>query len=198
MATSSFRPEEKKAHSPIVYDDFCKSIVTSEFDQKADTFFSKLSTTRLDDLSQTSDLLRSSFIVAEAHSQMSSKRFLIDNLKRLKEAGYKIFFMEHFFYDHQKDLDDYLQTGIFSEKLEWRLGVLDSTWGLSHIINGRFSEETKKRWCKYNFTALVVAMREAGIRIVGIDIEEIYKRQKVVFGRHDNDNRILKEINITA
>src|SRR5258708_599155 len=103
-----------KSKLPESYQDFCnriapfKTIVIpalklkvnddSQFRLNIERFFKNpdlKNTSPPKPITQISDLLNSNFIVGEAHSHVSPKKFLIENMKNLKKSGFKTLFMEH-------------------------------------------------------------------------------------------------------
>lgn len=58
------------------------------------------------------------FCIGEVHDDPGPKDFLIHYMSYLKQKGVKILFMEEFYNDVQKDLDDYFQGSPLSEKLK--------------------------------------------------------------------------------
>lgn len=141
-------------------------------------------------LKEAEDLKKSSFIIGEAHQHISSKRFLIENMKMLKKEGFEILFMEHFFYDtDQNDLDKFFQTkdAPLSGTLQARLREMER----HQLIIG---EEV----VKYSFTDVLYAAREAGIRVVGIDVSTTYKAQKIGYDNEQLDDKRQRYMNYTA
>ncbi|KTC96169.1 membrane-targeted effector domain-containing toxin [Legionella erythra] len=142
-------------------------------------------------LKNAEDLKKTSFIIGEAHQHTSSKRFLIQNMKMLKQEGFEILFMEHFFYDtDQNDLDKFFQTldAPLSTTLQARLKEMERHQFMST------NEELKK----YSFTDILYAAREAGIRVVGIDVSTTYKAQKIGLENEQLDDKRQKYMNYTA
>ncbi len=123
-------------------------------------------------LSSAAQLVDNNFIVGEAHSDTSPKKFLMDNMAALKANGFTTLYLEHLFYDHQKDLDNYFATGVFSARLDQQLKTLD-------VLKGRFHHQDYEHWQTYNFTALLKCARAAGIRVVGIDVSHVYENQNM-------------------
>lgn len=141
-------------------------------------------------LKDAEDLKKSSFIIGEAHQHVSSKRFLIENMKMLKKEGFEILFMEHFFYDtDQIDLDKFFQTkdAPLSGTLQARLREMER----HQLIIG---DEV----VKYSFTDVLYAAREAGIRVVGIDVSTTYKAQKIDYNNEQLDDKRQRYMNFTA
>ena len=101
-------------------------------------------------------------ILGESHDEMSSKKFLIENMQVLKNNGVTTLYLEHLLYGSmQSDLDAYLVSNeSMPPVLETYLADLD--WNNSI---------TNKKW---GFKALVQAAKEAGIRVVAIDTEASY------------------------
>jgi hypothetical protein len=102
-------------------------------------------------------------IIGECHSDLCSKKFLIEYMKEMKEQSVKTIFFEHLFYDTmQEDLDNYFKNADLKmpKRLEIYLDGLDKGNGINHL--------------KWNFKEIIKAAKEAGIRIVAIDTEASY------------------------
>jgi hypothetical protein len=157
-------------------------------------------------INNINELLNGSFVVGEVHSHISSKRFLIENMKKLKKSGFSTLYLEHLYYDNQKVLDDYFNTGDMSEKLKKYLLRLDNNHQSSGVIgDGEYQLFYMEQWDKYNFTALVVAAREAGVRVVAIDVKAGYESQIIsnsiasLYSKNQKDNiNRLRCMNYTA
>ncbi|ARB91420.1 membrane-targeted effector domain-containing toxin [Legionella longbeachae] len=130
-----------------------------------------------------SDLLKTNFVVGEFHEDRAPKNFLIQNMKRLKEAGYTTMFLEHLYYDDQQEMDEYdpnVATAS-NQKIETCLETLDRGFLISpeQIVN--HDKHCECQECNYragnNFLELVKAAKLYGIRIVGIDTEYTYSEQ---------------------
>lgn len=79
------------------------------FESKVDAFFAQEAQLKpTSPVKDIGDVLSDNFIVGETHDQTSTKKFLMDNMNALKESGYTTLFMEHLFYEHQQELDDYI------------------------------------------------------------------------------------------
>lgn len=201
-----------------LHEKFCKSIVPvskvshkfrgiiqteeyldmEKFPEKLDGFFSSVSPVMpKKSLERIQDLLEESFIIGESHLHISPKKFLIDNMKKMKENGYDILFMEHLFYDtNQKDLDDFFKTGEISADLMAQLKEMNRG-GMSHFF-GPTSKITSPLWKENDYIAVLRAAREAGIRIVGIDISTVYKSQKIGIDNQQLDDTRIRYMNYTA
>lgn len=152
------------------------------FHKKVEEFFKNPKLIKSPALTKFDDLLNHHFILAESHNDIGSKKFLIQNMKKFKEAGYDVLFIEHLYYDHQSDLDVFYQTGKMPNRLKDRLKNLD---------NGFSRFNYRKDWDTNNYTSVVVAAKKAGIRVVAIDTEGVYATQDCSgFATHDHDNRI--------
>ena len=116
-------------------------------------------------------ILEENIIVGEiSHSDITGKRFLIDNMEAFKNAGYTTLYFEHLYYDqHQYLLDELQQSGKMHILLEQRLQLFDRYYGV-----GAASEQ---EWSEYNFSALVKAAQKYQIRIVALDIKAVYELQ---------------------
>ncbi len=145
-----------------------------KFPEKLNSFFSSVPFVMpKKPLERTQDLFEEPFIIGESHSHISPKKFLIENMKKMKENGCEILFMEHLFYDtNQKDLDKFFKTGELSADLMYRLKDMNRS-GMGHSF-GSTAEITSPLWKENNYIAVLHAAREAGIRIVGIDISTVY------------------------
>lgn len=129
-------------------------------------------------LSTLPQLVEGPFIVGEAHTDISPKKFLIENMKKFKQYGFEVLFLEHLFYDSdQKDLDSFFETGEMSLALKSRLATLDNYGGIHS--NPPDPEIPQKLWKQNNYTALVKAAQAAGIRIVGADVSKLYEAQNI-------------------
>ncbi|KTD74648.1 membrane-targeted effector domain-containing toxin [Legionella waltersii] len=157
-------------------------------------FISNPPTKKLNEpLKKVEDLKKDPFIVGEAHQHISSKRFLIENMKMLKREGFEILFMEHFFYDtDQNDLDKFFQTkdAPLSGTLLARLKEMER--------HGIMTKDLDEEWEKYSFTDILYAARDAGIRVIGVDVSTTYKAQKIGYDNEQLDDKRQKYMNYTA
>jgi len=172
-----------------------------EFDNRVNEFFSRAQIPLVSEhkVHDMSELLNNSFIVGESHNQTAAKKFLIDNMKAFRVAGYTTLYFEHLYYDEQGLLDDYSRTGIMSKKLKYRLDMLDIG---NSAPSGEDQDVKREVWKKYNFTAIIQAARDAGIRVVGIDVKAVYESQ-VIAQNDPNDNmreaaKRMRYMNYTA
>lgn len=102
-------------------------------------------------------------VIGESHSAVTSKRFLIDNMRLLVKQNVKTLYLEHLFTDlHQADLDLFARTGEMPETLESRLSALDV---------GHMTDPTGT----YTFLNLVKTANEHHIRIKAIDCMSSYR-----------------------
>lgn len=137
-------------------------------------------------LTSLGDLLGNNLIIGEiTHNAVTPKKFLIENMQALKDAGCNTLYIEHLTYDDlQSSLDRFNQGGRLDPKVQQKLQYFDH--GNSHTpaythadasarqaLNTAYREE----WKKNNFTALVNAAHAAGMRIVAIDIKDLYYTQ---------------------
>lgn len=173
-----------------------KPIKMDEFTEKVDSFYNyfqkiKSNIPKTTKLKTTNELLDNNFIVGESHQDVNPKKWLIENMSKLKQAGYSTFYFEHLYYDDQKLLDDYFEKGEMHPKLKERLKNLDNGWGKT---------SGTKYWDTNNFTALIKAARDAGIRVVAIDIRAVYETQNKNPGlQSDSDSKLRYQfMNFTA
>jgi hypothetical protein len=102
-------------------------------------------------------------VIGESHSDIGSKRFLIDNMQVLVEANVKTLYMEHLLTDfHQAALDIYAETSVMPRELETCLRAMDA---------GHLTDPLER----YTFLALVKKANLHGIRIQAIDSMASYR-----------------------
>ncbi|HAT1919920.1 TPA: membrane-targeted effector domain-containing toxin [Legionella pneumophila] len=171
---------------------------TEKFEDRIKSYFSSISPVMIDKtVERVQDLFEGSFIIGESHSHISPKRVLIENMKKMKEYGYEILFMEHLFYDtDQSDLDKFFETGEISTYLMSRLYEMNRS-GMRHSF-GPASGITSPLWQQNDYTSVLRAAREAGIRVVGIDISTVYYSQKIGIDDQHLDNTRVRYMNYTA
>lgn len=103
--------------------------------------------------------------VGENHSDPEPKKLLIENMRFMKESGVNTLFLEHLFYDSpmQEMLDKYLngEEERMPPLLRAHLKSLDEGFLLASS--------------RYNFSRLVEAAKEEGVRVVGIDTVASYE-----------------------
>ena len=75
-------------------------------------FYQKKFTKTITPPENFNQLLENSFCVGENHSDQAPKKFLIENMRLLKEVGYEILFLEHLLYNStlQDSLDFYFES----------------------------------------------------------------------------------------
>lgn len=143
--------------------------------------------TAVGQISDLNDILGNNLIIGEiSHSCITPKQFLIENMAALKAAGYTTLYFEHLYYDQHQYLLDKLSTGeSMSQHLIFRLDQFDHAYS----PGGKYESE----WVKFNFTAVVNAAQEAGIRVVALDIKSVYELQdrKMPGGSRDAENRTI-------
>ncbi|MFK0311447.1 membrane-targeted effector domain-containing toxin [Pseudomonas sp. NPDC090233] len=101
-------------------------------------------------------------VIGESHSDMGSKRFLIDNMKLLRKQNVKVLYMEHFLTDiHQADLDVFNRTGVMSERLLEYADTQGTRRGLAKTN-------------PYTFTEVLRSAQKENIRIQSIDCMASY------------------------
>ncbi|AWN75228.1 hypothetical protein DLD14_16095 [Legionella anisa] len=113
------------------------------------------------------------------------------------ENGYEVLFIEHLFYDtNQKDLDEFFKTGKMSRDLMDQLTKMNQH-GIEYSF-GPASQITSSVWKNYNYVTVLHAAREAGIRVVGIDISTVYRSQKIGINNQQLDDTRIRYMNYTA
>lgn len=161
-----------------------------EFYQKITELFKAAATeqnTTEGQINDVNDILEDNLIVGEiSHSCITPKQFLIENMQALKAAGYTTLYFEHLYYDQHQYLLDKLSSGeSMNQHLVSRLDQFDHAYSPL----GKFQSD----WMKSNFTAVVKAAQDAGIRVVALDIKSVYELQdrKMPGGGRDAENRTI-------
>lgn len=103
-------------------------------------------------------------VIGESHSQLGSKRFLIDNMAQLSKARVKVLYLEHFMTEfNQADLDAFNRTGQMPANL--RTYVQAQDFGHATDAGGR-----------YTFENVLTSAREHRIRLQAIDCLASYQQ----------------------
>ncbi|KGP62838.1 hypothetical protein EP47_14245 [Legionella norrlandica] len=155
------------------------------FEEKLRAFYPAREITTPASVNSLPDLLKTNFIVGENHCDRAPKNFLIQNMAKLKEAGYTTLFLEHWYYDDQLEMDDYdpasLSKSEVNQRIEGRLTTLDTGFGILSDRTQNHDNGCRCQTCHYlagnNFLELVKAAKQCGIRVVGIDTEYTYSEQ---------------------
>ncbi|CEG56056.1 membrane-targeted effector domain-containing toxin [Legionella fallonii] len=155
--------------------------------EEAGNFFSTLPkkqplsvTNSIKNLHQPQDILCSlldsndTVAIGEIHTYKSSKKILIDNMKKLKEKGVDVVYLEHVFYDSQKDLFD---AYFSSDSLELPVMLKDY---LQYLDRG-FNLSKSNDFSPYSFLGLVVQAKRCGIRIIPIDTIASYSTGSALY-----------------
>lgn len=102
-------------------------------------------------------------VIGEAHSDIGSKQWLIENMELLASKNVKTLYMEHLLTDfHQAALDSYFQTGLMPKELERYLKVLDI---------GQMTDPLER----YTFLEVVKAAAKQRIHVQAIDCMASYR-----------------------
>src|SRR3989338_5385536 len=114
------------------------------------------------------DLLDGNFVLGENHEDISPKKFLIQNMRLLKDRGYDILFMEHLTQaEHQRLLDAYCNADEMQKELELYLNDLNE----GHM-NEDFRESTyREQKGEFNFRTIVEGAKAAGIKVVALEVD---------------------------
>ncbi|BBH44582.1 membrane-targeted effector domain-containing toxin [Pseudomonas sp. KU43P] len=103
-------------------------------------------------------------VIGEGHSELGSKRFLIDNMAQLKKAQVKVLYMEHFMTEfHQAELDQFNRTGQMSPELR-------------KYVQGQDTGHFTDRAGRYTFEQVMISAQKQGIRIQPIDCVASYRQ----------------------
>jgi len=110
-----------------------------------------------------SELFAGNICFGENHSDLTTKKFLVQNMKHMKGQGFDAIFMEHLSgQEHQEFLNRYFQSGVMDKILERKLESLNE----NHLsLTGHAADKSL-----YNFKTVVTAAREAGIPIIALEI----------------------------
>jgi len=107
---------------------------------------------------------RDGLVIGESHSQLGSKKFLIDNMPLLKKAKVQVLYMEHFMTEFQQaDLDLFYRSGRMPANLKRYVKNLDEGFGIDPSS-------------RYSFKGVLLAAREEGIRIQSLDCMASYRQ----------------------
>ena len=98
------------------------------------------------------------FLLGETHADVDSKEFLMKNMASLKSKGVTTIYMEHFKTDYQSLLNQYLSAGN-QEPMPPGLDAFIAAMDAKHNLTNK----------DYNVRSIVVAAKNVGMRIVGID-----------------------------
>jgi|GEM_PF-2794023 len=117
-------------------------------------------------------LLEKSICIGEAHSKIAPKKFLIENMGLFKKNGFDVIFMEHL--SQREDSSSLKRYENLNEEmpqeLRARLAKLDEQFQ---------SELYPEEWDKYNFTKIVEAAKQNGIKVIPLEeSEESYQFSK--------------------
>ena len=103
-------------------------------------------------------------VIGEGHSQLGSKRFLIDNMVLLKKQQVSVLYMEHFMTDFQQaELDVFNRTGQMPTELKAYVNALDE---------GHWTDSSGR----YTFKQVLIAAQKQGIRVQPIDCMASYRQ----------------------
>ncbi|MFJ4442025.1 dermonecrotic toxin domain-containing protein [Pseudomonas sp. NPDC089422] len=103
-------------------------------------------------------------VIGESHSQLGSKRFLIDNMSALKKAKVKVLYVEHFMTDfNQAGLEAFQRSGKMPTELQRYVRDLDRGYGIDQAS-------------RYSFESVLRAAQKLGIRIQSIDCMASYRQ----------------------
>lgn len=103
-------------------------------------------------------------VVGEGHSQLGSKRLLIDNMAQLRKAGVKVLYLEHYMTDFQQvELTHFTRTGRMSAELK------------RYVAEQDFGHATDRSGA-YTFEKVMQAAQEQGVRLQAIDCMASYRQ----------------------
>ncbi|TWC62305.1 hypothetical protein FBY10_11758 [Pseudomonas sp. SJZ103] len=104
----------------------------------------------------------SGLVIGEGHSAQSSKRWLRDYMKKLKDLEFKTLYMEHLLTDiHQEELDIFLRTQRLPDNLKRYLTQLDR----GHMPGYKGND---------TYTEVIQAAAKQGLRIRALDCTASY------------------------
>ena len=101
-------------------------------------------------------------VIAEAHNETASKKFIMENMAYLAKSKVKVLYMEHLQTDlHQRFLDIFLRTGTMPPELDEFLRHLNA----GHRIDKKIP---------YNYRSLVHIAQRHGIQVKALDCVASY------------------------
>lgn len=122
--------------------------------------------------------------LGESHVDLSPKKFLIENMKEFKQNGVQTIFFEHLCSElHQGELDEYMKSPPGAPMpigLALYLHALDE----GHMMLSNGTPNFLDLKTRYNYTEVVKAAKQEGIRVVAIDTDATYSIDA------DSDTRI--------
>lgn len=103
-------------------------------------------------------------VVGEVHSELGSKRLLIDHMAQLARQKVRVLYLEHLLSDfHQVDLDAFHRTGTLSRSLQ----------DYVHALDRAHATDPDRR---YTFLEVLRAAQKHGVRIQAIDCMVSYRQ----------------------
>jgi len=103
-------------------------------------------------------------VLGENHFQRSAKKFLVDNMRHLKNQGVRVLYLEHFMTDFQQaDLDLFNRTGTLTDELKVYVEDYDF-------------QSTLGRSTPYTIKKMLYQAHRYGIRLQGIDCMASYRQ----------------------
>ena len=114
------------------------------------------------------NLLEGSICIGEKHDDVAPKKFLIQNMPLFKDSGFTVLFMEHLsIKEHLNLLEEYFAKEEMSHELKTKLNHLDN----GHELPSGGKEKSKE-WSNYNFTEIVKAAKNNGIKVIPLEESE--------------------------
>jgi len=150
------------------------------------------------------ELFDGNIAIGERHSDISPKKFMVENMAFFKDQGFKTIFLEHIPMTLQDDLNTYFNSeeNKFSTELSRKLDKLnEGHMDFDHIYFEDEALEAKYRSFYYgmsdsfNFKTIISAAKENGINIIALEESaEIYKNISSGTARMSHLNSKIKEI----
>jgi hypothetical protein len=112
------------------------------------------------------ELLEGNLCIAESHAHISPKKFLIENMRLLKEKGYDVLFMEHLFYEEHQDLvDKYFSSD--DEKMPEELAeYLDKLTSGHMRVPLQESKGRSNAIDSYNYRKILEEAKHCGLKVI--------------------------------
>jgi len=146
-----------------------QALPLDELKEKLEVFVQKVTAQQKEDISWDR-LLERNICIGEVHSEIAPKKVLIQNMGLFKRNGFNVIFMEHLSQREDSSSLKRYENEEMPQELRARLARLDGQYR---------SKLYPKEWDEYNFTKIVEAAKQNGIKVIPLEeSEESYQSNK--------------------